>query len=79
MRLFQKKHYFFNSQLHKIRRQQPTNYLSVFDHFVGLALKELNKIQRTSIQSGQVRSICQCLVHFNSFMMEVLITKKPVH
>ena len=24
-----------------IRRQQPTNYLSVFDHFVGLALKGL--------------------------------------
>ena len=26
----------------KIRRQQPTNCLSVFNHFVGLALKELN-------------------------------------
>ena len=25
-----------------IRRQQPTNCLSVFDHFVGLALKGLN-------------------------------------
>ena len=25
-----------------IRRQKPTNYLSVFDHFVGLAVKELN-------------------------------------
>ena len=25
-----------------IRQQQPTNYLSVFDHFVGLAPKELN-------------------------------------
>ena len=24
-----------------IRRQQPTNYLSVFDHFVGLALEGL--------------------------------------
>ena len=24
-----------------IRRQKPTNYLSVFDHFVGLRLKEL--------------------------------------
>ena len=24
-----------------IRRQEPTNYLSVFDHFVGLALKGL--------------------------------------
>ena len=27
--------------IHTIRRQQPTNCLSVFDHFVGLALKEL--------------------------------------
>ena len=26
-----------------IRRLLPTNYLSVFDHFVGLALKELKK------------------------------------
>ena len=24
-----------------IRRQQPTNYLSLFDHFVGLAFKGL--------------------------------------
>ena len=24
-----------------VRRQKPTNYLSVFDHFVGLALKGL--------------------------------------
>ena len=28
-----------------IRRQQPTNCLSVFDHFVGLALKRLKKIK----------------------------------
>ena len=27
----------------KIGRQQPTNCLSVFDHFVGLVLKGLNK------------------------------------
>ena len=27
-----------------IRRQQPTNYLSVFDHFVGLVLKGLKSI-----------------------------------
>ena len=29
-----------------IRRQQPTNYLSVFDHFVELALKGLNSTQQ---------------------------------
>ena len=27
-----------------VRQQQPTNYLSVFDHFVGLALKGLKPI-----------------------------------
>ena len=27
-----------------IRRQQPTNYLSVFDHFVKLALKGLKGV-----------------------------------
>ena len=27
-----------------ICRHKPTNYLSVFDHFVGLALKGLNQI-----------------------------------
>ena len=30
-----------------IRGQQPTNYLSVFDHFVGLALKGLKKLLPT--------------------------------
>ena len=25
----------------KIRRQEPTNFFNVFDHFAGLALKEL--------------------------------------
>ena len=27
-----------------IRRQQPTNYLSVFDHFVGLTFKGLSSL-----------------------------------
>ena len=30
-----------------IRRQKPTNYLSVFDHFVGLALKRLSLLSNT--------------------------------
>ena len=30
-----------------IRRQQPTNCLSVFDHFVGLALKRLRILNLT--------------------------------
>ena len=29
-----------------IRRQQPTNYFSVFDHFAELALKGLNSTQQ---------------------------------
>ena len=34
-----------------IRRQEPTNFLSVFDYFVGLALKAL--IQPTARQVSQ--------------------------
>ena len=30
-----------NGQTQTIRQEQPTNFLSVFDHFVGLALKGL--------------------------------------
>ena len=30
-----------NRLTHSIRQQMPTNCLSVFDHFVGLTLKEL--------------------------------------
>ena len=33
-------------QTQKIRRQQLANCLSVFDHFVGLALKGLRQIKR---------------------------------
>ena len=45
----------FERQPHKmvkhtqtIRQQQPTNFLSVFDHFVGLALKRLKEISFTN-------------------------------
>ena len=31
----------------KIRQQQPTNFLSMFDHFVGLALEDLRTINST--------------------------------
>ena len=33
-----------------IRRQKPTNCLSVFDHFVGLALKGLRKVNIEAIR-----------------------------
>ena len=43
-----------------IRRQQPPNCLSVFDHFVGLALKGLNfPIQETS--RGSYKSLIYIL------------------
>ena len=32
-----------------IRRQEPTNFLSVFDHFLGLALKGLGKYVHTLV------------------------------
>ena len=37
-----------------IRRQKPTNCLSVFDHFVGLALKGLSVITFINVQLWQL-------------------------
>ena len=37
-----------------IRQQQPTNCLSVFDHFVRLALKDLSLNQR-KVNPGQIK------------------------
>ena len=34
-----------------IRRQQPTNFLSVFDHFMGLALKGLRVFSKSCVWS----------------------------
>ena len=36
-----------------IRRQQPTNYLSVFDHFVGIALKGLTSNATKLLESTE--------------------------
>ena len=50
-----------------IRRQQPTNCLSVFDHFVGLALKELmllslsEKCKWTTWELKLVLSVSYCV------------------
>ena len=44
-----------------IRQQQPTNCLSVFDHFVGLALKELTKVKKHFLNNELM-----CLVHYIS-------------
>ena len=37
-------------QTQTIRRQKPTNGLSVFDHFVGLTLKGLTLTQQLAIR-----------------------------
>ena len=42
-----------NGQTHSIRRQKLTNCLSVFDLFVGLALKEL----KSQIKIKQIKNI----------------------
>ena len=46
-------------QTQTIRRQQQTNCLSVFDHFVGLALKGLNllKTHFLSHLSGEINPV----------------------
>ena len=69
-----------------IRRLLPTNCLSVFDHFMGLALKGLRikalkidyivKKSYNSIFSKHTRTVKDS---FNSFMTEAPITWKPVH
>ena len=40
-----------------IRKQQPTNYLSVFDHFMGLALKGLISMQSPSGDNFETESL----------------------
>ena len=45
-----------------IRQQHPTNCLSVFDYFVGLALKEL-------------RECSEALGHYQTSMIELLFAK----
>ena len=45
-------------QTQTIRRQQPTNYLSMFDHFAGLALKGLMKSMRFSRKYLSLRRWC---------------------
>ena len=40
-----------------IRRQEPMNCLSVFDHHVGLALKGLNKISLHELRMSQLNDL----------------------
>ena len=64
--LFPLLHYTFKRQPHKmvkltqtIRRQQPTNCLSLFDHFVGLALKGLYSSSNVLVRSQQCNTLKQ--------------------
>ena len=43
-----------------IRRQQPTNCLNVFDHFVGLALKVLNSLKALNKGAGKTLLMSTC-------------------
>ena len=42
-----------------IRRQHPTNCLSVFDHFVGLALKWVNNVNNLRFFPMQQKGLTQ--------------------
>ena len=54
-----------------IRRQQPTNCLSVFDHFVGLALKGLSNDKICFHRGESLERML--LYHWNkSFRSEIL-------
>ena len=53
-----------------IRRQQATNYLSVFDHFVGLTLKGLNASIWKIGAIIRLNSLCCCK---NSFVTSVCL------
>ena len=46
-----------------IRPQKPTNCLSVFDHFAGLALKGLNSIVPFDIQKDLINFLDCRLLH----------------
>ena len=41
---------------HAIRRQQPTNFLSVFDHFMGLPLRELMLAEKTQVPTNLIKT-----------------------
>ena len=60
-----------------IRRQQPTNYLSVFDHFVGLALKGLTWAtdedfhNGKSLKNGKAPTLNRWRLHYRNWNLFV--------
>ena len=60
-----------------IRRQQPTNYLSVFDHFVGLALKGLTWAtdedfhNGKSLKNGKTPTLNRWRLHYRNWNLFV--------
>ena len=59
----------------KIRRQQPTNCLSVFDLFVGLALKGFNVLFKIVFFTAKF-DLCSVFGHFScsvSFLESLLV------
>ena len=61
-----------------IRRQKPTNCLSLFDHFMGLALKELT---RMAVQQGFEDFFpCKIIIQANlDIWMAVPLTSRMYH
>ena len=60
----------WSNKLKKIRRQQPTNCLSVFDHTVGLAFNPLSA--NPTKWSNTLKQFVGCLSVFDHFVKLVL-------
>ena len=56
-----------------IRRQQSTNCLSVFDHFVGLVLKWLKKIAYQKFLENFIRRLFIMILQANPQRAETLL------
>ena len=56
-----------------IRRQHSTNCLSVFDHFVGLALKALKKVAYQKFLENFIRRLTIIILQANTQRAETLI------
>ena len=69
-----------NGQPHSIRRLLPTNRLSVFEHFVGLALKGLNLLKSQHFRNIMTRADLENLNNaFNIYCTESVTKQQLSH
>ena len=61
-----------------IRRQHSTNCLSVFDHFVGLALKALKKVAYQKFLENFIRRLTIIILQANTQRSETLHTRSSI-